>query len=83
MEPEPLPTNDAANFARFINQADLTDIKHFLKAAGSSQEAFNLTTLWVHAFAERRKVKQAEEYTDGYEAGYQDCERQYKGSQEH
>jgi hypothetical protein len=37
----------------------------------------------VHTFAEGRKVKQAEEYKDGYEAGYQDCETQYKGSQEH
>jgi hypothetical protein len=37
----------------------------------------------VCAFAEGKKVKQAEEYKDGYEAGYQDCETQYKGSQEH
>jgi hypothetical protein len=45
MEPELLPTNNTMSFAWFINQADITDIKCFFKAAGSSPEATNLKFL--------------------------------------
>jgi hypothetical protein len=69
-EPEPLLIDNTISFACFINQADLANMKHFLKATRSGQEAFILKTLWVHAFLEEKKVKQAEEYKEGYEAGY-------------
>jgi hypothetical protein len=69
-KPEPPLTYDTISLACFISQANLADIKCFLKAARSGQEAFNLKTLLVHAFLEGKKVKQAEEYKEGYKAGY-------------
>jgi hypothetical protein len=59
---DPLPTNYTISFATFICQADLSDIKHFCEAAGSSQEGINLRIFWGRAFAEGKKVGQEEEY---------------------
>jgi hypothetical protein len=59
---DPLPTNYATSFALFISQADLSDIKLFFEAAGSSQESTNLKIFWGRGFAEGKKVGQKEEY---------------------
>jgi hypothetical protein len=76
-------TDYTASFATFICLADLSDIKHFCEAAGSSQESINLRAFWGRAFAEGRKVGQKEEYNRGYDAGYNEgysdaCEKDYE-----
>ena len=77
------PTNYTTSFAMFICQADLSDIKRFCDATGSSQEGINLKLFWVRAFKEGRKVGQEEEYNRGYNAGYNEgyseaCEKDYE-----
>ena len=87
----PLPSTDtplsgidyAASFATFICQADLSNIKHFCEAAGSTQETVNFRVFWGCAFAEGKKVGQEEEYNQGYNAGYNEgysdaCKKDYE-----
>ena len=83
---DPLPTNYATvatSFAMFISHANLSDIKLFFEAAGSSQESTNLKIFWGRAFAEGKKVGQKEEYDRGYSVGYNEgyseaCEKDYE-----
>jgi hypothetical protein len=77
--------DNTASFATFISLADLSDIKSFFEAAGSSQESVNLKVFWGRAFAEGRKAAKAgqeEEYNRGFNAGYNEgyseaCEKDY------
>ena len=79
----PTVTDYTTSFATFISVADLSDIKRFCEAAGSSQEGINLKVFWGRAFAEGRKVGQEEEYNRGFNAGYNEgyseaCEKDYE-----
>ena len=76
-------TDYITSFATFISLANLSDIKHFCEAAGSSQEGINLKFFWEHVFAEGKKVGQEEEYNQGYNAGYNEgysdaCKKDYE-----
>ena len=80
---EPLSTNYSTSFAMFISQAELSDIKRFFEAVGSSQESINPKIFWGRAFAEGKKARQEEEYNRGYAAGYNEgysdaCEKDYE-----
>jgi hypothetical protein len=71
------------SFATFISLANLSDIKYFFEAAGSSRESINLKVLWGRAFAEGRKVGNEEEYSRGFNAGFNEgyseaCEKDYE-----